>query len=100
MGILNSLPPRPLRRSEVDSLDSSDAILGNFPVYGEVKPDTCYALVLVTGSTAKSIAYTGDGWEVLDEREVSTNPEVKGIPFDQQQIVSEMQEEAAEHVSV
>lgn len=65
---LESLPNRPLSRSEVDELSDREALNGIFPVYGdrEEKRDTCYAFVLVLGTTAYAVSYTGRfaGWEV------------------------------------
>lgn len=92
--VLDSLPDRPLSRSEVDSLDGSDSIQGNFPVYGQ-RPelqDTAIALVLVINGTAYALAYT-DGWETVETRDVDADEH--GLSFDEQDTLTELQNAAA-----
>lgn len=89
--VVDSLPDRPLQRSEVDALESSDSIHATFPVYGE-RPemrDTAYGVVIVTNRTAHAVVYDGDEWAKLDSEPVDTRTD--GIAWDDRDTIDELQ---------
>lgn len=104
MGVVESLPDRPLNRAEVDSLSESDPLKGCFPVYGE-RPqnrDTALGVVLILPSGAgKALAYLTDGWQVVDEAEftVGDSSFEEGVRFDEMDQLDELQTSVAQYIA-
>ncbi|WP_132060230.1 hypothetical protein [Halorussus amylolyticus] len=96
MAIVNSLPARPLLRSEVDSLGEHDRVRGIYPIYGE-RPelrDAAIVLVVVVGGDAIGLGYRPDAetWERFDTLDVGDDG-TKGIHFDDMDRVQALQDE-------
>jgi len=98
MKLLEVLPDRPLQRSEVDSLDDSDRIVGNFPVYLEQASDFAIGLVVATGGTAYALSYSVDteGWELVAQRDLKHH-DVGGVHVDDMESIKELQSTASQH---
>jgi len=98
MALTDLLPDRPLQESEVDSLDDSETIVGNFPVYLEELPGFAIGLVLVIDTTAHALSYDveGEGWEVVESRELD-HPVEGGVHPADMDLIEELQSVAAQH---
>ena len=98
MSLSDLLPDRPLQESEVDALDDSETILGNFPVYLEELPGFAIGIVLVVDTTAHALSYDveGEGWEVVDSRDLD-HPVAGGVHVADMDIIEELQSTASQH---
>jgi len=98
MALTELLPDRPLQQSEVDSLDDSDRIVGNFPVYLEEASQFAIGLVVVVGTTAHALSYDveGEGWELIESRELEY-PVDGGVHVDDMDLIEELQSTASQH---
>lgn len=71
--MISSLPARPLKKSELRSLEQS--IEGTAPMVVRIESDgsevygTVYAATLVQEERVTAIVLEEDGWRVLDQRE-------------------------------
>lgn len=78
MGVLESLPERPLTEAEVAALNDAGALEMVVPVARDeaVRTDdgepvtVCEGVVVVTEAWAKGLAY-GDGWRVVESRSLA-----------------------------
>ena len=95
MGLFDSLPDRPLKRSEIDQLEGTRAVSGVFPIYDELNPNTAHGLAIVLNGTLYAWAYAGE-WVELDETEVDASG--PGVPFDSWDTVKEFQAKIADAV--
>jgi len=98
MALSDLLPDRPLQESEVDALDDSDTIVGNFPVYLEELPGFAIGVVLVVDTTAHALSYDvdGDGWEVVESRELD-HPVDGGVHPADMELIETLQSVASQH---
>ena len=98
MALTDLLPDRPLQQSEVDSLDDSEKIVGNFPVYLEELSQFAIGLVLVIGTSAHALSYDveGEGWELIETRELD-QPVDGGVHPAEMELIEELQSTAAQH---
>ena len=98
MALTDLLPDRPLQESEVDALDDSETILGNFPVYLEELPGFAIGIVLVIDTTAYALSYDveGEGWEVVESRELD-HPVEGGVHVEDMEIIETLQSVASQH---
>lgn len=88
--VFESLPGRPLRRREVDTLGDADAIDGIFPLYGErpANRDTVHGIIIKTDTTAYALAYLDtEGWTVVDTADVAPG---EGIRVHEQELLDEL----------
>ena len=73
MTVLESLPPRPLRRSELDALRESDAVVEAAPLARA--GDEIRHVAVQVGETLYGVGYRdGDGWSVVTRR-VADDPD-------------------------
>ena len=98
MALTDLLPDRPLQRSEVDALDDSETIVGNFPVYLEEASRFAIALVVVIDNTAHALSYDVDaaGWELIESREL-VHPVDGGVHAADMDLIEELQSTASQH---
>lgn len=97
MGIIDSLPSRPLNRAEVDSFDDSEKVQGSFPVYGQEDRNIAYGLVVVANDVAHALSFTEDGeWERVEKRELQKST-VGGVHVDDMDTIQDLQSRAAKH---
>ncbi|MFD1640733.1 hypothetical protein [Halohasta litorea] len=98
MALTDLLPDRPLQESEVDALDDSDKIVGNFPVYLEEVSGFAIGLVLVIDATAHALSYDvdGEGWELIESRELA-HPVDGGVHVDDMDLIEALQSTASQH---
>ncbi len=98
MAFTDLLPDRPLQESEVDSLDDSETIVGNFPVYLEELPGFAIGLVLVIDATAHALSYDVDetGWRLIESRELE-HPVDGGVHVEDMTLIEELQSVASQH---
>jgi hypothetical protein len=97
---VSSLPSRPLRRAEVDTIEEHDSIQALFPAYGD-RPqyrNTAYVLVFALETKMKAVAFTGKQWAVVGTREIEPSPG-EGISFDDAEHVDDLHHEAAEFLN-
>ena len=97
MALTDLLPDRPLQQSEVDALDDTDRILGNFPVYLEELSGFAIGIVLVIDATAHALSYDvdGAGWELVESRELD-HPVEGGVHAADMELIEELQSTAAQ----
>jgi len=98
MALTDLLPDRPLQESEVDALDDSDKIVGNFPVYLEEVSQFAIGIVLVIDATAYALSYDVDseGWELIESRDLD-HPVDGGVHVDDMDLIEELQSTASQH---
>ena len=98
MALTDLLPDRPLQESEVDALDDSDKIVGNFPVYLEEVSQFAIGIVLVIDATAYALSYDveGEGWELIESRDL-VHPVDGGVHIDDMDLIEELQSTASQH---
>jgi len=98
MALTDLLPNRPLQRAEVDALDDSEKIIGNFPVYLEEVSRFAIALVVVIDATAHALSYDvdGEGWELVESRELD-HPVAGGVHAADMDLIEELQSTASQH---
>ncbi|MEA1930719.1 MAG: hypothetical protein U9O06_04120 [Euryarchaeota archaeon] len=98
MALTDLLPDRPLQESEVDALDDSDRIVGNFPVYLEEVSGFAIGLVLVIDATAHALSYDveGEGWELIESRDLD-HPVEGGVHVDDMDLIEALQSTASQH---
>ncbi|MFO7834077.1 MAG: hypothetical protein R6V31_08500 [Halohasta sp.] len=98
MPLADLLPDRPLQQSEVDALDDTDRIVGNFPVYLEELSGFAIGLVLVIDATAHALSYDvdGEGWELIESRELA-HPVDGGVHGADMDLIEELQSTASQH---
>ena len=98
MALTDLLPDRPLQRSEVDALDDSETIVGNFPVYLQEASGFAIALVVVIDATAHALSYDvdGEGWELVESRELA-HPVAGGVHANDMGLIEELQSTASQH---
>jgi len=98
MTLTDLLPDRPLRESEVDALDDSEKIVGNVPVYLEEVSQFAIGLVLVIDATAHALSYDvdGEGWELIESREVD-HPVEGGVHPADMDLIEELQSTASQY---
>ena len=98
MALTDLLPDRPLQESEVDALDDSETIVGNFPVYLEEASRFAIALVVVIDNTAHALSYDVDdtGWELIESRELD-HPVDGGVHAADLDLIEELQSRASQH---
>jgi|GEM_PF-277785 hypothetical protein len=98
MALTDLLPDRPLQESEVDALDDSEKIVGNFPVYIEEVSQFAIGLVLVIDATAHALSYDvdGKGWELIESRELD-HPVEGGVHPADMDMIEELQSTASQH---
>ncbi|ATW88457.1 hypothetical protein halTADL_1702 [Halohasta litchfieldiae] len=98
MALTDLLPDRPLQQSEVDALDDSEKIVGNFPVYLEQASRFAIGLVLVVGDTAHALSYDveGEGWELIETCALD-HPVDGGVHVDDMDLIEELQSTASQH---
>lgn len=98
MGLFESLPDGPLKRSQINKLETMRVVQGVFPVYSDLDPDTAYGIAILLNGTLRAWAHSDekDEWVELDEKEID-NPE-GGLPFDEQETLEEFQSKIAKEV--
>jgi hypothetical protein len=98
MTVVDSLPNRPLSRSEVDSLGEHEKVDGIFPIYGEREEfwDTAFGFVIKLGTEAIALAYRDEQWNRLETREVGDGP--GGMPFDDMDALEALQDEITTYI--
>lgn len=96
MGLFDTLPDRPMQRSQIDRLEKTKAVHGIFPVYDDMNPNTAHGLVILLNNTLRAWAYDGE-WVELDTKEIE-NPE-GGLPWDEQETLQEFQNLIAEEIN-
>lgn len=98
MSVVNSLPDRPLTRTEVDSLGDHEKVDGIFPIYGEREAfrDTAFGVVIKLGTEAIAVGYRNEQWERIETSEVSDGP--GGIPFDEMDVLEGLQDEIIAYI--
>lgn len=62
MGVVNSLPPRPLRPDELTDLNRSESLELAVSV---AETDTAESLILATASWVKGLHFDGEGWRLV-----------------------------------
>lgn len=98
MSLFDTLPDRPLKRSEVDQLEAAGSVQGVFPVYGQIEPNTAHGIVILMNGTLRAWAYD-DEWIEIDEREIDDPAGgVGGIPFSETDTLEELQDAIAERI--
>ena len=98
MTLAELLPDRPLQQSEVDALDDSDRIVGNFPVYLEAVSQFAIGIVLVIDGTAHALSYDvdGEGLELIESRELD-HPVDGGVHATDMDQIEELQSTASQY---
>ena len=98
MPLADMLPDRPLQQSEVDALDDTDRIVGNFPVYLEELSGFAIGIVLVIDATAHALSYDvdGNGWALIESRELA-HPVDGGVHPNDMDIIEELQSTASQY---
>lgn len=98
MALAEILPDRPLQQSEVDALDDSEKIVGNFPVYLQEVSQFAIGIVLVIDGTAHALSYDvdGEGWELIESRELD-HPVDGGVHATDMDLIEELQSTASQY---
>lgn len=96
MGLFESLPYGPLKRSQINKLESMTAVQGLYPIYSDLDPDTAYGIAILLNGTLRAWAHSeeSDEWVELDTKELE-NAE-GGLPWDEQETLDEYQSLIAE----
>ena len=101
--MIESLPSRPLKRSEIEELENYDGIDLITPIYadepGMPGNDLTPAFVLAIKGTMKAIALTRDGWEVVEESEYPETPG-EGLQMDAYDEMERLEQEATDAVEM
>lgn len=98
MTVVNALPNRPLRRAEVNALETHEKIKMISPIYGQ-RPefrDTARGLVVKLGTNVIAIGYRDGEWTRIETREVTAG---EGVPFEQVDILEDLQETVMAHIN-
>lgn len=78
MAILESLPARPLRSTELQALRDADSVTEAAPL--GVDDDDIRALAVQTGETIFGLGYDpDDGWSVVDKREAGDPEDLAAV---------------------
>lgn len=76
--VLDSLPPRPLRSSELQALRDADGVTEAAPL--GVDDDDIRALAVQAGETIHGLGYDPDtGWTVVDSREAGDPEDLAAV---------------------
>lgn len=95
--MVDSLPSRPLQRSEIEQLENSGSLDGVFPVYDERGGDLAYAAVLANNGTLSAIAISENGdWNVVEKADVGNTD--NGLHMSDADILQELQDLAARSI--
>lgn len=72
MGLFDSLPGRPLQRSQIERLERTDAVNATHAIYSNQQQDTAYGLVILLNGTLRAWAYsdTNECWRELETKEL------------------------------
>lgn len=99
MGIVSSIPRRPLNRAEVESLEAADGVRGVYPVFDDRPgPDEAWGFVVAKGEKMTALALTVDGWTTVGDRKLSEQSEhapEDGIPYADAGALEELQQKIA-----
>lgn len=99
MGLFDSLPDRPIKRDEIEQLQNSDVVQGVYPVYGELKPNTAFGLVILMNGKIRAWAYE-DEWVEINEKEIDDPHEGRGgLPISEQDTLQQFQDEITERIA-
>lgn len=96
-GLLRSLPNRPLRRSEVESLSHSNNIAGTYPVYDDLNPNAAHGVIIAIKRHCHVLIYDSDGWQKIGTIELESEA-TDGIPFQEADAISDGQKMITEHI--
>ena len=78
MTVLDSLPPRPLRSSELQTLRDADSVTEAAPL--GVDNDDIRALAVQAGETIHGLGYDPEtGWTVIDSREAGDPEDLAAV---------------------
>lgn len=95
--MVDSLPSRPLQRSEIEQLENSESLDGVFPVYDEEGGNLAYALVMANKSTLSALAISEDGdWNIVKKADVGDTDH--GLHLNDADILDELQDLAARSI--
>ena len=96
---VKSLPSRPVRRDEVDQLDSFGAIDCVFPVYGETpsRRDEAYGLVLGSDGVLYAVVFEGEKWVDAGSESLDGGTE-HGVSVDEQDAIKRAQQMCADRL--
>lgn len=101
--MLNSLPERPLHRSEIDKLNENARVDIVSPVYSNEKGtdggDIAAAIVLAYNGTMNALAFKQSGWEIIEKSNYG-GMDVEGLPFEATDEIQRMQDVAMNAVEL
>lgn len=88
MGLFESLPDAPLKRSQIESLERMDAVDGTHTIYSNSKPDTAYGIVILLNGTLRAWAYLREREEWVELEQAAVDAEDVTDPEDSELVAA------------